>query len=136
MVSGLDFDQRNWEIFGIFFARVNSTKFCYFFGKILQIFGYHWIGGKKKKKKPAIVFPLQLGHQFILFVEMLKFSPKKSFFIKKKKGICEGKKLENIWNPKEYFVFRHRIFKIKKLIIWQTCVEAVPVLLWHVIINK
>jgi hypothetical protein len=84
-------------------------------------FANFWISpnwGKKKKKKPAIiVFPWQLGHQFILFVEMLKFSKKICFFLKNKK-ICEGKKhREYIWNPKEYLVFRHRIFKIKKLII-------------------
>jgi hypothetical protein len=91
---------------------VNSTKFCYFWGKFCKILDIIELGGKKKKKKTAIVFPWQLGHPFILFVEMLKFS-KIKIKIPKKTKICEGKKLENNLNPKEYSVFPHGIFKIK-----------------------
>jgi hypothetical protein len=83
----LNFNQRNWEIFGNFFACVNSTKFCYFLGKICKYLDITELGKKKKKKKkkkPAFLFRLQIGHQFLLFVEILKFSPKNVFSKKKK----------------------------------------------------
>ncbi len=77
MVSGLDFWPKKLGNLLKFFCLCEFNQILLFLGEILQNFGYHWIGGKKKKKKTAIVFPWQLGHPFILFVEMLKFSKNK-----------------------------------------------------------
>jgi hypothetical protein len=93
MVNGLDFffDQRNWEIFGNCFCLCEVNQILlFFFGKTCKFLDIIELGAKRKKerkkrKKTAIVFPWQLGHQFILFVEMLKISPKNVFTPKKKK---------------------------------------------------
>jgi hypothetical protein len=113
----LNFNQRNWEIFGNFFACVNSTKFCYFLGKICKYLDITELGKKKKKKKKkktCYCISLTTRTPISIICRNTEIFPKKCFFQKKKnQKICEGKKIETIWNPKEYSVFPHGIFKIK-----------------------
>jgi hypothetical protein len=59
----LNFDQRNWEIFGNFFGSCELNQILLFFGKICKFLEIIELGGKQKKKKTTIVFPWQLGHQ-------------------------------------------------------------------------